>query len=961
MRQKLFTKQIDDMLFKQYAMGNELSKQKVVAKIFNPYGRGVWYLLNSDPSDPDYIWAIVDLFEVEVGSVSRESLEMMKVPPFGLNLERDIYFQPMNAGELLNRLYQGETFANGGKVRGYKIYHDTLSQTLQEAEDFFHNEGYLFTSDNYFPDVTVGGVGYGETARITRPIQLQGKSKGGVANIQIYRMDSGKYELNMYPSYADGGEMEERDSMSYARTKGKESIDWDKELREYAGSNYSKLSQREKEEIISDMQKDFDRNYFADGGELQIIKNESGENYLANADSTPNEMAVKLANGGSIPNNYRGRTTEDIWNSLTEDQRVHFMFDHFDELGVKENEIVRIANKEFQDLNEDVKGAFKTHTMMGQYADGGYMAKGGQVSGYFVFRPYKLEGNFYVNTTIQNELPNSVIMKGLEGKLKGDDINSAENIAHNIMQNHPEIAVLDIIKLGATTLKNKKVASFVRDDSGEYQIQYFEDGGMTNLSRDRMFKSQQSWEQKYQRKTRPKNPHYKKFGDGGRLNNYDRGVVREDMEKFVSIAKTSKDGKDFIDKARKITNVNPTTSSWFFDRYEDLDMNKASDKFVKEVKDGTFNVEKIYADGGMMAKGGITYKELERIGYNLDENNSIFAKRFQGAKNKNGDVATGLIIFDNGKDSLGEFVYIDKNGQEYQSKEMPNFSIDMMGSSYYGKMADGGYMEKEKNWFVIKNDDGTFSAYNSEIDRSEKEYDMTFKTELEAKNYIKNNYPKSMMAKGGGVDNFHWKNTKNGTLLYSNNEYQGVSITKNSEGGYYVTADEGYRFYNDFEPTEVDTISQAKAYANKEISYKMAKGGKTTFKDKVKSISKSLLKRKKVAPSVQKDYGKTYDKKEAVESAKRIVGAIKKKAMAKNSKLKVKEDDFSFLNDLTERELSKRLDLVQKQQVINSKQYFSARDKKQSTTKIEESRIRLDKQERAIIEARLKKMDKKKS
>ena len=30
-----------------------------------------------------------------------------------------------------------------------------------------------------------------------------------------------------------------------------------------------------------------------------------------------------------------------------------------------------------------------------------------------------------------------------------------------------------------------------------------------NLSRDRMFKSQQSWEQKYKRKSKPKNPHYK--------------------------------------------------------------------------------------------------------------------------------------------------------------------------------------------------------------------------------------------------------------------------------------------------------------------------------------------------------------------------------------------------------------------------------------------------------------------
>ena len=64
---KLFTKDINDKLFKQYQFGSDLSKQKAVAKIFNPYSKGRWFLLNSDPSDPNYIWAIVEMDgEVEV-------------------------------------------------------------------------------------------------------------------------------------------------------------------------------------------------------------------------------------------------------------------------------------------------------------------------------------------------------------------------------------------------------------------------------------------------------------------------------------------------------------------------------------------------------------------------------------------------------------------------------------------------------------------------------------------------------------------------------------------------------------------------------------------------------------------------------------------------------------------------------------------------------------------------------
>ena len=52
----------------------------------------------------------------------------------------------------------------------------------------------------------------------------------------------------------------------------------------------------------------------------------------------------------------------------------------------------------------------------------------------------------------------------------------------------------------------------------------------------------------------------------------------------------------------------------------------------------------------------------------------------------------------------------------------------------------------------------------------------------------------------------------------------------------------------------------------------MAKGG-VTFADKVDAVKSSLLKRKKVSPAVQKDYGKTYSPKEAEDSAKRIVGS----------------------------------------------------------------------------------------
>ena len=133
---KLFTKDIDKKLFAQYETGSELDNQVVVAKIFNPYGRGTWYIINSDPSDPDYLWAIVDLFEVEVGSVSRSELENIKVPPFRLGLERDMYFEPVNAAQLLEGLMSGERYKEGGQI---DIAEQNKEMLLNYAEELEKN------------------------------------------------------------------------------------------------------------------------------------------------------------------------------------------------------------------------------------------------------------------------------------------------------------------------------------------------------------------------------------------------------------------------------------------------------------------------------------------------------------------------------------------------------------------------------------------------------------------------------------------------------------------------------------------------------------------------------------------------------------------------------------------------------------------------------------------------------
>lgn len=113
------TKQEEAKLQRQYKFGSDITKQDVVVKIFNPYGRGRWYLINQDPEDPDYIWAIVDLgMGPEIGSVSFKELQNFRMPVYGYKfpLEKDRFTQ-RNAVEVIEGLKRGKYFEDGGEIK----------------------------------------------------------------------------------------------------------------------------------------------------------------------------------------------------------------------------------------------------------------------------------------------------------------------------------------------------------------------------------------------------------------------------------------------------------------------------------------------------------------------------------------------------------------------------------------------------------------------------------------------------------------------------------------------------------------------------------------------------------------------------------------------------------------------------------------------------------------------------
>lgn len=105
MRLKLMTKVIEKKAQKQYSMGSDFN-QMVVAKFFNPCGAGTWYLMNQDPEDTNYLWGIVSLHAVEMGSFSLSDLKEYR-GPMGIGIERDKFFKPMKAQDVWDALQAG--------------------------------------------------------------------------------------------------------------------------------------------------------------------------------------------------------------------------------------------------------------------------------------------------------------------------------------------------------------------------------------------------------------------------------------------------------------------------------------------------------------------------------------------------------------------------------------------------------------------------------------------------------------------------------------------------------------------------------------------------------------------------------------------------------------------------------------------------------------------------------------
>ena len=103
---KLITKEIEKRLenYPLYSQDGKGEDATIVCKFFSPINAWTWYVLEAERKyDGDYeFYGIVinGNGEKEYGYFMKSELESVRLP-FGLRIERDLYFSPQKVGDVI--------------------------------------------------------------------------------------------------------------------------------------------------------------------------------------------------------------------------------------------------------------------------------------------------------------------------------------------------------------------------------------------------------------------------------------------------------------------------------------------------------------------------------------------------------------------------------------------------------------------------------------------------------------------------------------------------------------------------------------------------------------------------------------------------------------------------------------------------------------------------------------------
>ena len=95
---KLINDELKRVLPKLYEQDDKGLNAIAYIKFFTPYSNWIWYATEFDVEDT-FFW-FVDGFEKELGYFSLSELKSVK-GPLGLEIERDLYFEPTKLKNLM--------------------------------------------------------------------------------------------------------------------------------------------------------------------------------------------------------------------------------------------------------------------------------------------------------------------------------------------------------------------------------------------------------------------------------------------------------------------------------------------------------------------------------------------------------------------------------------------------------------------------------------------------------------------------------------------------------------------------------------------------------------------------------------------------------------------------------------------------------------------------------------------
>lgn len=763
---KLFTKDIDRQLFKQFHLGNDLDNQVVVTKIFNPYQNMRWFIVNSDVDDPDYLWAIVQMGDnVEVGSVSRSELETIRISRFRLPLERDLGFRPVNAGELLRGLREGKFYKKGGWVEN-----ENKEMLQNQATEVKHHSDELSNALKNTDHVEAWVVGKMERATtdlsdVTHYLDGESKkmAKGGSVDKYSFEVDSADV-VGSDEKFWGGNVFKNGEGVVFIPF----------------GYNSKEEVEKRAKNIIEELKQGtfkgfnlFDNKYFrkyrmADGGYVDFPP----------ISERKNKSFYHLIWDDS------GNVKDLVFTDKSEAE------EKFEELSRKKGVVlIHLSKETFSEYGHLEK--HDTYKMFPKYADGGMMSNGGEVD-------------------------------SLKGKV----------VRYDLLGGGSGMFVIDDVMVSPSYYSKREVSLYTKE------------GGVDKFPYERLsdFMSGKSVEVR-DSKGEPYTLTLKNvMSDGGEVNKYaevfdklkkgdkikmtfSSGIKRSNERELVVLSKTIV-GKGKSYESEKITfkNLeNPEGVKYYAYKRKSGYVGFAMGDLA--ISDVQISFADKMANGGMMADGG-EVRRFDRHEQMDSDTRSEILKTIKDFYEVDGFSRLENYLYglfdgydysqtDRFKEEMGKLKNVDQSLYNRINK-----IYNKIDSYSFTKMSKGGIFEKIKH-YGKKGVEKTKQGYGKAKEYTKKQiHDQKKKIALEVIDDTKDSIPNQR-------DKIHLRASED----FIERLYDKGGMTKK----------------------------------------------KTTFDDKVKAIQSSLLKRKKVSPKVQKDYGKTYNKKEALASAKRIAGAMRKK------------------------------------------------------------------------------------